>query len=90
MTYFTALEARKVIWIAKEIREEHRALIAWLNAHTPPEYTFFCIKVSAVRIADSPVAPVFTVAEKANNWVRSIQQRSRASSQGTGMSNRDF
>ena len=47
-----------------------RAVIAWLNAHTPPEYAFFGIEVSAVRIADSPVAPVFTVVEKPNSWVR--------------------
>jgi len=90
MTYFSALEARKVIWIAKEIREEHRAVIAWLNAHTPSEYAFFGIEVSAVRIADSPVAPVFTVVEKPNSWVRSVQQRSRASSQETGERNQTF
>ena len=90
MTYFSALEARKVIWIAKEIREEHRAVISWLNAHTPPEYAFFGIEVSAVRIADSPVAPVFTVVEKPNSWVRSIQQRSRASSQEIGERNQAF
>ena len=90
MTYFSALEARKVIWIAKEIREEHRAVIAWLNAHTPSEYAFFGIEVSAVRIAESPVAPVFTVVEKPNNWVRSIQQRSRASNQEIGQRNRTF
>jgi hypothetical protein len=90
MTYFSALEARKVIWIAKEIREERRAVIAWLNAHTPTEYAFFGIEVSSVRIADSPVAPVFTVVEKPNSWVRSIQQRSRASSQETGERNRAF
>ena len=90
MTYFSALEARKVIWIAKEIREEHRAVISWLNAHTPPEYAFFGVEVSTVRIANSPIAPVFTVVEKPNNWVRAIQQRSRSSCEETGERNRSF
>ncbi|QNI73796.1 DUF4268 domain-containing protein [Synechococcus sp. NOUM97013] len=90
MTYFSALEARKVIWIAKEIREEHRAVISWLNAHTQPEYAFFGVEVSTVRIADSPIAPVFTVVEKPNNWVRSIQQRSTSTSQETAERNQAF
>ena len=90
MTYFSALEARKVIWIAKEIREEHRAVITWLNAHTPSEYAFFGVEVSTVRIADSPIAPVFTVVEKPNNWVRAIQQNSRNSREETGERNRAF
>ena len=90
MTYFSALEARKVIWIAKEIREEHRAVISWLNAHTPSEYAFFGVEVSTVRIADSPIAPVFTVVEKPNNWVRAVQQSSRSSREETGERNRAF
>lgn len=90
MTYFSALEARKVIWIAKEIREEHRAVISWLNAHTPPDYSFFGLEVSTVRIADSPIAPVFTVVEKPNNWVRAVQQSSRSSREETGERNRAF
>ena len=90
MTYFSALEARKVIWIASEIREEHRAVINWLNAHTPQEYAFFGVEVSTVRIADSPIAPVFTVVEKPNNWVRAVQQQSRSSRDETGERNRAF
>ena len=90
MTYLSALEARKVIWIAKEIREEHRAVISWLNSHTPPEYAFFGVEVSTVRIADSPIAPVFTVVEKPNNWVRAIQQSSRSSREETGERNSAF
>ena len=65
-------------------------MISWLNAHTPSEYAFFGIEVSAVRIADSPVAPVFTVVEKPNSWVRSIQQQSRGSNQEIGERNRTF
>ena len=90
MTYFSALEARKVIWIAKEIREENRAVISWLNAHTPPEYAFSGVEVSTVRIADSPIAPVLTVVEKPNNWVRAIHQNSRSSREEAGERNRAF
>ena len=90
MTYFSALEARKVIWIASEIRDEHRAVISWLNAHTPTEYAFFAIEISAMRIANSPIAPVFTVVEKPNNWVRAVQQQNRTNSQETKERNQCF
>ena len=90
MTYFSALEARKIIWIASEIRDEHRAVISWLNAHTPTEYAFFAIEISAMRIANSPIAPVFTVVEKPNNWVRAVQQQNRQNTQETKERNQCF
>ena len=34
IAYAAGLEAAIVIWIATEIRDEHRAVIEWLNSHT--------------------------------------------------------
>lgn len=36
LTYAAGIEACVVIWIAKEIKDEHRAALDWLNRKTPP------------------------------------------------------
>jgi hypothetical protein len=58
ITYLTALSARVAIWIVSEPRPEHVAAIAWLNESTSAD--FYLVKVEAVRIGDSPAAPLLT------------------------------
>ena len=72
MTYLAGLEVSTVIWIAEGFREAHLSAIRWLNDHTIDPFAFFAIKVRAVRIADSPVAPVFEVVVKPNSWERQL------------------
>lgn len=59
ITYLTVMAARAAIWIVFEPRPEHVAAIAWLNESTSAD--FYLIKVEAVRIGDSPAAPLLTV-----------------------------
>jgi hypothetical protein len=59
ITYLTALDAKTAIWIVSDPRPEHVAAIAWLNESSGAE--FYMVKVEAVRIADSPAAPLFTL-----------------------------
>lgn len=59
ITYLTAMSARVAIWIVSEPRPEHVAAIAWLNESTGAD--FYLVKVEAVRIGDSPAAPLLTV-----------------------------
>ncbi len=72
LTYLAGLEARTVIWIAKEFREPHLAAIKWLNEHTEEEFAFFAVQLRVARIAGSPLAPIFDVVERPNNWERRI------------------
>jgi len=58
ITYLTALSARVAVWIVSEPRPEHVAAIAWLNESTSAD--FYLVKVEAVRIGDSPAAPLLT------------------------------
>lgn len=58
ITYLTAFEAQVGIWIAEQPRPEHIAAITWLNQSTAA--SFYLIKVEAVRIGDSPAAPILT------------------------------
>jgi hypothetical protein len=59
ITYLTALGAKTAIWIVSDPRPEHVAAIAWLNESSSAE--FYMVKVEAVRIGDSPAAPLFTL-----------------------------
>ena len=74
LTYLAGLDARSVIWIAKAFRDEHLSAVRWLNNNTMDDFSFFAVEVSAVHIGDSPVAPLFSVVEKPNDWDRQLHQ----------------
>lgn len=77
MTYLAGLEAQVIVWIAIDFTEPHLAAIKWLNQHTVEPYAFFAVKLRVVRIGDSPLAPVFDVLERPNNWERHLQAATR-------------
>jgi len=59
ITYLTARSARAAIWIVSEPRPEHVAAMSWLNESLNAD--FYLVKVEAVRIGDSPAAPLLTL-----------------------------
>lgn len=59
ITYLTSMKARGAIWIVSEPRQEHVNAMAWLNEASSAD--FFLVKVEAVRIGDSPAAPLLTL-----------------------------
>src|SRR5215207_6380576 len=58
LTYLVAFEAKAAIWIVSEPRPEHVSTITWLNESSPA--SFYLVKVEAIRIGDSPPAPLLT------------------------------
>jgi hypothetical protein len=76
ITYASGYNASYVVWIFKEIREEHRHAIDWLNEHSDEETYFFGVKIELWQIGDSPVAPKFQVICKPNNWGKTIRNTS--------------
>ena len=81
LTYLAGLEARTVIWIAKDFRQAHLSAVRWLNENTGDEYAFFAVQVKAFRVdglEKSPIIPIFEALERPNEWDRQI----RAMSQG--------
>lgn len=82
LTYLAGLDARTVIWIASEFRDAHLSAVAWLNEHTTDEFAFFAIRLKVVRIADSPLAPVFEVLARPNEWNRKVKSMARESGSG--------
>ncbi len=75
LTYLAGLEAKAVIWISPRFQEPHLSAIRWLNDHTSDEFAFFAVRVRAVRIGDSPIAPVFETLARPSEWERTLRQR---------------
>lgn len=74
LTYLAGLQVQTIVWIAVQFREEHLSAIRWLNEHTVNPFAFFAVKVKVVQINDSPLAPVFEVVERPNQWDRYLQE----------------
>lgn len=58
LTYLAAIEANTAVWIVSDPRPEHVKALAWLNDSSSAD--FYMLKVEAVRIEDSPPAPLLT------------------------------
>ena len=70
VTYASGLDAKYIVWIVKNAREEHRAAIEWLNNNTNDSVNFFLIEIHAYTIGDSAPAPKFEIVEKPNDFVK--------------------
>lgn len=77
-TYLSGLEARTVIWIARDFSSPHLSAIQRLNEETPDSFNVFAIRIKVMKIGDSQLAPVFEVLERPNDWydrVRALTQK---------------
>jgi len=79
ITYASGLDAKTMIWIVKESREEHRQAVQWLNSNTSRGINFFLIEVEVLKIDDSAPAPRFNIIERPNEWAKEAKQQT-----GTG------
>lgn len=79
LTYAGGLESGTVVWIAKEIRPEHRAALEWLNSVTDNDTNFFGIEIKAIRIGDSQPAPWLDLVVQPNSWSKSLRESTASS-----------
>ncbi len=77
LTYAAGLQAVTIVWVAKTIREEHRAALDWLNEITDEKFNFFGLEIELWQIGDSPIAPKFNVVCKPNEWSKNVQETAR-------------
>lgn len=78
LTYMINLDAHGAIWVATEVRQEHQRVIDWLNEVTSADTNFYFVKVEAIRIGDSPFAPLFTVLSRPDIQTREIGEEKKA------------
>ncbi len=73
ITYAAGLEAEFVIWIVRDVREEHQQAVDWLNEHTDEQINFFLVCIELWQIEHSPPAPKFAIISRPNEWKRSVR-----------------
>jgi len=92
LTYASWLDAEYIVWIVKDVRDEHKQAIDWLNEHTDTGLNFFIVKMELWKIGNSNIAPKFHVYSKPNDWsklVKSLSSESKELSE-TKLSQLDF
>jgi hypothetical protein len=70
LTYAAGLKAATIIWIASEVRDEHRAALDWLNEITSEAFEFYGLEIELWRIGQSPPAPKLNVICRPNDFQR--------------------
>lgn len=73
ITYAAGLEAEFIIWIVRDVKEEHLQAIDWLNEHTDEQINFFLVTIELWQIENSLPAPKFNVISRPNEWKRSVR-----------------
>jgi len=74
ITYASGFDAEIIIWIVKDVRDEHKQAVDWLNEHTDDKVNFFAIRMELWQIGDSPYAPKFQIISKPNDWAKAIKK----------------
>jgi hypothetical protein len=82
LAYAVARRARGLVVVAEEHRDEFRAVAQYLNdlAELDPErgIVVWLVEAKAVRIADSPWAPLFSTGVEPNSFTAIVEQAKQA------------
>ncbi len=75
LTYAAGLDARTVVWISGDVRDEHREAVHWLNEHTGDAVAFFAVEIEVLRIGDSLPGLRFNVVAQPSEFQRQVTRR---------------
>jgi hypothetical protein len=68
LTYAGGFDAGVLVWIAKDLRDEHRKALEWLNDHTGDNIDCFGVVLEVIQIDDSKPAFKFNPVVSPNEW----------------------
>lgn len=78
LTYLAGQEGKaSLVWIAEDFRQEHRAVIDWLNRNTAEDFAFFAVELELWSISGSPPAPRFRIVAQPNDWTKNVRAATR-------------
>lgn len=84
LVYGAGYDAKTLIWIVKDVNEEHKQAVEWLNEHSDENINIFLIKIELFKIGDSNIAQHFEIVCQPNDWTKTIRS-SQNSNEITGM-----
>lgn len=61
LIYAAGKDAKLIVWVADEVKDEHRQVLDWLNQRTDNNTLFYGVAVELWKIDDSRPAPHFNV-----------------------------
>jgi len=68
LTYASGYDAEIIIWISKEIRDEHRQTLDWLNRISDTKIGFFGVEVKVFKIDESKPVVRFNLVSSPTEW----------------------
>jgi len=77
ITYASGVDAKIIIWVSRNIREEHQKALEWLNEISNEEISFFGVEIQIIRIGESLPAPLFKVKVSPNEWYKKQSKKVR-------------
>lgn len=78
LTYASGVDASALVWIAEDVREEHRQALEWLNERMDEETSLFALELEILQIDES--APAFNLKPIVlpNKWQKATRSISRS------------
>ncbi len=80
ITYTAGVGAEIIIWIARNVCDEHKQAVEYLNQNSSDKLNIFLVQLEAYKIGDSEPAPHFTVIESPNEWTKVVRGQNNSSS----------
>lgn len=77
IVYSAGLDADIAIWVVKDVNEEHKQAVEWLNENSFEKINIFLVKVELWKIGNSLIAPKFQIVCEPNNWAKVLKQQSK-------------
>ena len=75
IAYAAGVGAGVVVWISRELRDEHRQALDWLNRNTGDETNFFGVVLELLQIEGSRPAVNFKVEALPNAWTKQVKSQ---------------
>jgi hypothetical protein len=77
LTYTAGYDAKIIIIISEEFRDEHKKALEWLNENTIENVEFYGLSVSVLKIDESKPAYRFNIVVAPNGWQKSTLMSSK-------------